>query len=119
MAIASTQQAYEAYKRAAESNDVRALSELYVNDAEFTDVNRRTPPRAPERIRGKDAIRSRLDTVPKNLVHEISNPVLADDRMAFTESCLYPTGEKVFGIHICELRDGKIARELLAEAWDE
>ncbi len=119
MAIASTRATFEAYKRAAEAKDDHALAMLYADDAEILDVNHRTPPGSPERVRGRQAIESRFGTVPRELVHEVSDPVLADDQMAFTYACRYPTGQRVFGIHICKLRDGKIAREVVAEAWDE
>lgn len=119
MGISSTKATFEAYKRAAESNDDRALAELYADDAEMIDVNRRTPPASPERVHGRDAIRTRMDAVSKELVHQIADPVLDDDKMAFSESCEYPNGQKVFAIHLCQLRQGKIAREVITEAWDE
>lgn len=119
MAIATTKATFEAYKRAAEAKDDHALAMLYADDAEILDVNKRNPPRSPERVRGRQAIETRIGTVPKELVHEVSDPVLADDQMAFTYACRYPNGQRVFGIHICKLRDGKIAREVVAEAWDE
>ena len=37
----------------------------------------------------------------------------------FSYWCDYPNGQKVFGVHICEVHDGKITREVVAEAWDE
>jgi len=119
MAIATTKAAYEAYKRAAESKNDRALAELYADDAELVDINRRTPPASPERVRGKDAIKTRMDSVQKDLKHQVFDPVLDDDKMAFSYSCEYPGGQKVFGIHICQLRNGKIAKEVITEAWDE
>ena len=119
MAISSTKQVFESFKRAAEAKDLNALVGLYADNAELGDINKRQPPGSPMRIRGRDEVRKMYEGVPKELEHHISDEVLSDDRMAFSYRCDYPNGQQVFGVHICELRDGKIAREVVAEAWDE
>jgi hypothetical protein len=40
-------------------------------------------------------------------------------RIAFTQSCAYPDGAKVFCMAIVELDGGKIARQTAVQAWDE
>jgi ketosteroid isomerase-like protein len=119
MSIATTKTVFDQFKRAAEAKDISALVSLYAADAEIVDINKREPPASPRRVRGTDELRKMYDSVPKELVHRVGDEVLGDDRMAFSYRCDYPNGQKVFGVHICELRDGKIAREVVAEAWDE
>ncbi len=46
-------------------------------------------------------------------------PFLGSAQVAKSPPCTYPTGEKVVGVHIFDLREGKIVRETSAEAWDE
>jgi len=41
------------------------------------------------------------------------------DRLAFTQSCAYPDGLKVYCSAMIELKDGKIARQTMVQAWDE
>jgi len=119
MSIATTKDVFTAFKRAAESRDIAALVDLYADNAEVVDFNKRQPPATPMRVRGQDEVRKMYESIPKELVHNVSDEVLGDDRMAFSYRCDYPNGQKVFGVHICEVHDGKITREVAAEAWDE
>jgi len=119
MSIATTKDVYDAFKRAAEAKDTRALLDLYADDAELVDINKRQPPGSPMRLRGRDELRKMYEGVPKDLEHHVGDEVLSDNRMAFSYSCAYPSGQQVFGVHICEVREGKITREVVAEAWDE
>lgn len=119
MSLAQTKQVFETFKRAAEAKNLAALVELYADNAELVDINKRQPPGAPMRLRGRDELRKMYEGVPKELEHHIGDEVLSDDKMAFSYRCHYPNGQEVFGVHICEVRDGKITREVVAEAWDE
>ncbi|MGZ3416997.1 MAG: nuclear transport factor 2 family protein [Polyangiales bacterium] len=119
MSIAHTRETFDQYKRAAESGDERALLSLYADDAEIVDVNKRNPPSKPDRHRGRTSILDWLSQVPKDLKHTISDEVIGEDRMAFSYRCRYPTGQEVFGVHVCEVKDGKIKREVIAESWDD
>lgn len=119
MSIATTRNVFDSFKRAAEAKDTAALAALYADDAEVVDFNKRQPPASPMRLRGRSDVQKMYESVPKELEHRVSDEVLGDDRMAFSYSCAYPNGQKVFGVHICEVHDGKITREVVAEAWDE
>lgn len=119
MSLAQTKQVFQSFKRAAEAKDLAALVELYADNAELVDVNKRQPPGSPMRLRGRDELRKMYEGVPRELEHHVEDEVLGDDKMAFSYRCDYPNGQKVFGVHICEVRNGKITREVVAEAWDE
>ena len=56
---------------------------------------------------------------PDDLTHEIGDEVVGDDRFAFTLKCTYPTGGLVMVAGICDVREGRITRQLGVEAWDE
>jgi ketosteroid isomerase-like protein len=119
MSIQSTRETFERYKKAAESGNEQAMLALYADDAEIVDVNKRNPPAKPERHRGRTSIVNWLSQVPKDLKHTISDEVIGEDRMAFTYRCNYPSGQQVFGVHVCDVKDGRIERELVAESWDD
>jgi len=38
--------------------------------------------------------------------------------LAFTQTCAYPDGTKVFCAAMLELQDGKIVRQTAVQAWD-
>lgn len=68
---------------------------------------------------GKQAIAEHVvDVCSRNLTDEISNEVDADDRAAFTITCRYPDGVTVTANQFVELRDDKIIRSLIVQAWD-
>jgi hypothetical protein len=119
MSIQNTRETFEKYKRAAESKNEQALLALYADDAQIVDVNKRNPPAKPEEHRGRTSIVDWLGKVPKDLEHSVGDEVIGEDRMAFTYRCRYPTGQEVFGVHVCEVEGGKIKREVVAESWDD
>jgi hypothetical protein len=53
------------------------------------------------------------------MTHRVENEVVGENRVAFNEACEYPDGTRVLGAQTLELRDGKIARQVNVEAWDE
>ena len=57
--------------------------------------------------------------VPAELTHTISNGVVGQDRVAFTLTCTYPTGQLVVVNTILDIRDGLVARQVSVETWDE
>ena len=119
MSVQSTRETFDRYKRAAEAGDLNGLVSLYADDAEILDVNKRNPPAKPDRHQGKSDIASAFAQVPKNLKHTISDEVIGESRMAFSYRCDYPTGQQVFGVHVCDVENGKIKREVVAESWDD
>ncbi len=111
---------FEALRRAIEGRDAETLVGFYAEDAEVQTVNRRTPPSSPEVLRGKEQIAGYLrDVCSREMTHRVENEVIGERRIAFQEACEYPDGTRVLGAQTLELRDGKIARQVNVEAWDE
>jgi ketosteroid isomerase-like protein len=116
----TTRDTFEAFRAALERVDIDAVVDLYADDAVLTSYSERDRPSSAQQIRDKAAIAERWREVEKRKLSEsITDEVIGDNRFAATITCTYPTGEKVVGLHIFELRDGKIARETSVEAWDE
>ena len=111
---------FEALRRASEQKDVEALANHYAEDAEVHIVNRETPPSSPHVLRGREQIAEYLkDVCGRDLKSRIEDEVVGEERIAFNEACEYPDGTRVLSATTLEVRDGKIARQLSVEAWDE
>ena len=111
---------FEALRRAAEQNDAEALAGLYTEDAEVLIVNRETPPSSPHVLRGREQIAEYLkDVCGRDIKSRIESEVVGEERIAFNEACEYPDGTRVLSATTLEVRDGKIARQVSVEAWDE
>jgi hypothetical protein len=107
-------------KRAIEGRDGAALAGLYAPDAVVRIIDRDNPPSKPRELKGKAAIASFYDDVcGRNMSHKLENGIADGDRVAFTQSCAYPDGTKVFCSAMLELEGGKIARQTIVQAWDE
>ena len=111
---------FEALRRASEQKDVEALANHYAEDAEVRIVNRETPPSSPHVLRGREQIAEYLkDVCGRDIKSRIEGEVVGEERVAFNEACEYPDGTRVLSATTLEVRDGKIARQLSVEAWDE
>jgi nuclear transport factor 2 (NTF2) superfamily protein len=111
---------FETLRRAIEGRDADALAGLYADDAEILTVNRNTTPSSPQVLRGKEEISEYLrDVFGREMTHRVESEVFGEGRIAFTEACEYPDGTRVLGAATLELRDGRIARQVNVEAWDE
>jgi hypothetical protein len=111
---------FEAMRRAIEQLDAEALISLYADDAELSIVNRYTTPSSPRELHGKEEISEHLrDVCGRAMTHRIKNEVVGEDRVAFNEACEYPDGTKVLAAITLDVRDGKVARQVNVEAWDE
>jgi hypothetical protein len=53
------------------------------------------------------------------MTHTIETGVSDGNQIAFTQSCAYPEGMKVYCSATIELQGGKIARQTVVQAWDE
>jgi hypothetical protein len=53
------------------------------------------------------------------MTHTVENGVQNGGRMAFTQICRYPDGKSVFCSATANLIGGKIARQVMVQAWDE
>lgn len=109
----------EALRRAHEEGDIGLLLSLYADDAEVRIVNRDNPPSSPFELHGKEEIGNYLREVPPEITHRLDQVVTNDEHAAVTVVCQYPDGKRVFCAAMLDLRDGKIAREVAVEAWDE
>lgn len=112
--------AFATLKRALETSDAEALLGLYADDAEMTVVDRNRPPSAPMMLSGKPAIEAFWrDVCARDMTHRVGREVVGADRVAFVEECAYPDGCHVMSSMTLDLRDGRIARHLTVQAWDE
>jgi hypothetical protein len=111
---------FETLRRAIEGRDAETLVGFYADDAELLTVNRNTTPSSPRVLRGKEEISEYLrDVCSREMTHRVENEVVGENRVAFTEACEYPDGIRVLTAMTLELRDGKVARQVNIEAWDE
>ena len=111
---------FEVLRQAIEGRDAETLVDFYAEDAEILTVNRNSTPSSPQVLRGKEEIAEYLrDVCAREMTHRIEDEVVGGNRVAFKEACEYPDGTRVLGAETLELRDGKIARQVNVEAWDE
>lgn len=110
----------QALRRAIEDQDLELMLGFYADDAEMLTVDRNTPPSHPRELHGKAEISEYLrDVFGREMTHHVENTVAGDDRLAFIEACEYPDGTRVLAAEMCELRGGKIVRQVNVQAWDE
>lgn len=108
-----------ALRRSYEQHDATALSSLYADDAVVQIVDTTSPPSAPRRLEGKDAIRAYYEDVcARDMTHLVEDAFTDGDRLAFRVACQYGSGERVLTSETCQLRDGQIVQETLVQAWD-
>ena len=106
-------------KRAIEGRNPRALAGFYANDAVLRVIDRDNPPSKPNNIKGKKAIAAYFnDVCGRDMTHKLLGGVADKKRIAFTQSCAYPDGTKVYCSAMIELKGGKIARQTVVQAWD-
>jgi len=92
---------------------------MYAEDAVMLVIDRDNPPSSPRRLTGKSAISGYFsDVCGRDMTHMIENGLAAGSRIAFTQSCTYPDGTKVFCSAMLDLRSGKIAQQTVVQAWD-
>ena len=108
-----------ALKRAIEGRKAAAFAGMYADDAVLAIIDRDNPPSKPNQIAGKDAITSYFaDVCGRDMTHKVEAGVATGNRLAFTQSCAYPDGTKVFCSAMIDLKGGKIARQVVVQAWD-
>lgn len=105
---------------AIENCDLDSMLSLYSDKAELRIIDRDHPPSHPLELRGKAAISEYLsDIFSREMTHQVVNPVVGNNSLAFSENCKYPDGTRVFGSYSVELENGMIVRETDVQAWDE
>ena len=65
----------------------------------------------------KSRSKAKAKAKPKS-AHLIENAIAAGNRLAFTQSCTYADGTKVFCAAMLDLKGGKIAQHTVIQAWD-
>jgi hypothetical protein len=109
-----------ALKQAIESNDGRALSGFYADDAVVNIIDHNNPPSKPRVVRGRAAIAGFFDDIcSRAMTHQVASYVADGNRLAFTQACAYPDGTKVVCLAMMELKGGKVAQQTIVQAWDE
>lgn len=120
--MTTTQTAFDlrALTRAIEERDATAQLAHYDDDAEVRLVDRDNTPGSPRVLRGKAAIREWLeDLSARDMTHRVEQQVVQGDSATFVEACRYPDGTNVLCSAVLELRDGRIARQLVMQVWDD
>ncbi len=106
-------------KRAIEGRDAKALAALYADDALLRSIDHDNPPGKPRDLEGKRAIAAYYeDLCGRAMSHHIDSAVASGESLAFTQTCTYPDGAKVFCAAMLEIKDGKIVRQTVVQAWD-
>ena len=107
-------------KQAIEGRNGRMLASFYTDDAVVRVIDRNNPPSKPREIRGRAAISTFWDDIcSRAMTHKVDTTIADGDNLAFTQACAYPDGTKVFCAAMLELKNGRIARQTVVQAWDE
>jgi ketosteroid isomerase-like protein len=110
---------FEAFRAAVESGDAEGWSALYAPDAEWIEYRHGEGPGNPNRIAGRELIAAFIAGVcSAGLGLEISNEVVAAERVAFRLDVRLPDGRVVIEHVILELSEDGIARQTDVEAWE-
>ncbi|MDQ0596965.1 ketosteroid isomerase-like protein [Streptomyces canus] len=110
----------ETLRRSIEGNTAANLLSLYADDAELRVVDRNTQPSSPRVLHGRDEIGELLEDVySRDMTHKLEHCVMDGETAAFSESCRYSDGVRVLSESMITLRDGKIAEQIMIQAWDE
>jgi ketosteroid isomerase-like protein len=108
-----------ALKAAIEGRDAPAVLALYADDAAIEMVDRENPPSTPQRVEGRGALRELFEDVyGRDLTHAVEPVVVEGDHVAYVVRCRYGDGTRVVCMAVAQLRDGRIARETVLQAWD-
>ncbi|MEV7978668.1 nuclear transport factor 2 family protein [Streptomyces sp. NPDC086519] len=107
-------------RRAIEGNTGNTLLALYADDAEIRIIDRDTQPSHPKVLHGRQDIAALLDDVySRDMTHTLDQCIVQGDKAAYSESCEYADGVRVLAESMITLRDGKIAEQIMIQAWDE
>jgi hypothetical protein len=111
----------ETLRQGIEGDKAANLLSLYADDAELRIVDRNTQPSNPRVLHGRSEIGELLEDVYSRDIktHKLEKCIMQGDQVAYTESCEYSDGVRVFSESMITLRDGKIAEQIMLQAWDE
>ena len=106
-------------RRAIEGRDGKTLAGFYTDDATLRIIDQMNPPSQPKEIKGREAIAAYYDDVcGRTMTHHVDTGVMEGGQLAFTQTCTYPDGKRVFCSANMELVDGKVVRQTSIQAWD-
>jgi ketosteroid isomerase-like protein len=109
----------EALRRAVESRDAAAQAANYADDAVLEAVDHENPPSKPRTLRGREQIAALLaDVCARDMTHQVLGAMTDREHAAIQVACTYADGTRVLCSSFYELRDGRIVRERLVQAWD-
>jgi ketosteroid isomerase-like protein len=110
----------QSLSKAIEARDSATLGAFYTDDAVLLIIDHLNPPNLPREIKGHAGLCSYFDDIcGRAMTHTVENGVQDGGRMAFTQTCRYPDGKSVFCSTTANLIGGKIARQVMVQAWDE
>lgn len=111
---------FAAFEEAFERKDFDSWVSFYADDAEWIEYRHTSPPRAPNRMIGKQQIADFLARVcAADLGLTVADEVIGANRIAFSVDCAFPDGKRVFEHVIARIEDGRITNQVDVEAWDE
>lgn len=106
-------------RQAIESRDGLTLAGFYADDATLRIIDQENPPSRPHEIKGREAIAAYYgDVCGRTMTHRVDTGICEGDRLAFTQICTYPDGNRVFCSSNLEIVGGKIVRQVSIQAWD-
>jgi hypothetical protein len=106
-------------RQAIESRDGQTLAGFYADDATLRIIDQQNPPSRPREVKGREAIVAYYDDVcGRTMIHRVDSGISEGDRVAFTQICTYPDGNRVFCSSNLELSGGRIVRQTSIQAWD-
>jgi hypothetical protein len=106
-------------RQAIESRDGQTLASFYADDASLRIIDQENPPGRPHEINGRAAIAAwYADVCGRMMTHRLDSGVREGDRVAFTQICTYPDGNRVYCSSNLELDGGKIVRQVSLQVWD-
>jgi hypothetical protein len=106
-------------RRAIENRDGMTLAGYYADDAVLRIIDQMNPPSQPKEIKGSAAIAAYYDDVcGRTMTHRVDTGMMDGDQLAFTQTCTYPDGKRVFCASTMELLGGRVVRQTSIQAWD-
>jgi hypothetical protein len=108
-----------ALRRAYADRDPRLMSALYADDAAVEIVDSENTPSRPQRLEGRAAIDAfHADILSRDMSHTLDHVAVGDGVVGYSVRCAYPDGTRVLCITTARLEDGRIAEQVVVQAWD-
>jgi len=108
-----------ALRRAFADRDATALAALHADDATLELIDAEHTPSHPQRIAGREAVDAYIaDLFSREMTHSVEDVAVGDGVLGFSLRCRYPDGTRVLCVATAKLRDGRIVRQVAAQAWD-